>query len=393
MKKQIPWKRFFAGVVIAAVCCMLLAEFGAVFLFIAGIFGLSALWVFGRAWWDARRNRRNQEISETIQAEARQKEIGLRQEACRRARYCREERELIEAHFQRTLGPVEAWDFEKNEDILCLNAALISPTEDMPYWKAATVGAGAYTMAGGYAINSFRAELVMALPPDWDMADRWPVQVLRDAVRRFLVVEGFVGYNSVYRGFSILSAGFAGAVVTDDIPGLPEIGFAAMPEGLPVYFFWLVPLLKPELDYFRERGLHGLERRFQDNSPWADPGRKPCADPLTWFHEDIAPFTWSEDEGRFCLGLDTAGFHQELFRRAGITGTGWDWERLVRAYLRRYQPNDGPFVEYACEERVFFAASEDQEIMRRLALGLSDLLRDSPEQAGRLLSPDSARSW
>lgn len=46
---------------------------------------------------------------------------------------------------------------------------------------------------------------------------------------------------------------------------------------------------------------------------------------------------------------------------------------------------DLPFAEFACEEGVFFAASQDEEIMRKPALGLSGLLRERPEEARRML--------
>ena len=224
----------------------------------------------------------------------------------------------------------------------------------------------------------------MALPPDWDSSQRWPGRILRSAAWECLITEGFVGYR-IYRSFGLVSAGFGGAVVDGEFPGLPELAPASMPEPLSVGFYWLLPLLKPEADYAARWGLAELERRIPASCPWADPARRPWADFVTWFQEDIAPFAWSEDDGLYCLGLEFGTWHQELFEQAGYTNRSQAWERLARGYLRRYQPDDLPFVEFACEERVFFAASRDEEIMRRLALGLSDLLRRRPEEARRLL--------
>ncbi|MDE6454977.1 MAG: suppressor of fused domain protein [Dysosmobacter sp.] len=393
MRKRFSWKRLSAGMALALVLCLLLAEFGGVTLFFGGIFGLSALWAFGRAWWSVRRERLARKRSEDAFEERRQREIALRRESCREARYAPEERKRVEDRLRQDLGPIADWDLEEEGDgILDLAIVLIPPTEALPFWKAATVGAGACTLeAGGPRVNPLRAELMMALPPDWNAGERWPCRVLRDAARRFLIVEGFLGYGPPYRGMSLLSAGFAGAVVDGEFPGLPELACAAMPKGPAVSFYWLIPLLKPELDYFLRRGYQGLERRFPASRPWADPGREPWADSAAWFQEDIAPFVWSENEGRFFLGLETGTFHRDLFLLAGLGGTGWDWERLVREYLRKYQPDDGPFVEYACEERFFFAASEDREIMERLALGLSDLLRDDWAGARWLLALDGRR--
>lgn len=385
MKKRLPWKRLFVCAVTAAVCCMLIAEFGAVFWFFAAIFGLSALWVAGKSWWDVRRLRKTQEATEDAREEARRREADRRREACRKARYDREEQARIESHIENSLGPIETWDLEREADILRLDAALIPPTEDLPFWKAVTMGAGARATEAGTAIDHIRTELVMALPPGWDPKDRWPVRILRDAVRKFLVVDGFAGVNSVYRGFSAVATGFAGAVVTNSFPGLPGLGPAAMPTGPDVRFFWLVPLLKPELDYLLQRGVRNLKRRFPAAAPWADRDREPRADFSSWFEEDIAPFTWSEDGELYCLGLEIGEWKWELFEREGYTDLAWNWEKLAKEYLRRRRPEDLPFVDFACEERIFFAASRDEEIMRALALGLSDLLRDHPEEVRRML--------
>lgn len=385
MKRKLPWKRVFWGIVIAAVCCELWVEFDIAFLFIAGVFGIGILIGLVQIWWTGRRKKKVEEDLETQREKVRQEEASRRREACREARYYPEEVERIEARLEQTLGPIALRDPEEDGDVLCLDIAMIPPTESLPFWKAATVGAGAYTIPAERAVTPYRAELVLALPPDWDPSDRWPLQVLRDAARRFLVVEGFLGLGSLYRGFSVISAGFAEAEVTDDFPGLPDLGFAPMPGAPPVYFFWLLPLLKPEAEYFQKRGWPNLERRFRLERPWADPGRRPVAESLTWFQEDIAPFAWSEEDGLYCLGLNVGEYQRELFAREGYTNMAWAMEDLARKYLRRHQPGDEPFVDFACEDEVFFAASGDREIMEKLALGLSDLLRDRPEELQRML--------
>ena len=64
--KQPPWKkRFCIGLLLSLLCYMLLVEFGALVLFFAVVFGLSALWVYGRSWWKKRRNRLHQEEEDT----------------------------------------------------------------------------------------------------------------------------------------------------------------------------------------------------------------------------------------------------------------------------------------------------------------------------------------
>lgn len=271
MKKEVLWKRAFWAVVLFLLCALLLAEFGGMVLFVAGVFGLSALWVLGRAWWEARRERLRREEAETALEEAEEAAVRRRQAACREARYAPEERARLEEHLRRELGSPAAWDREEGGAPV-LDAALIPPTERLPFWKAATVGAGACVLEAGDC--SERMELVMALPPDWEPSEAWPASLLRSAAWRCLMKEGYMGCF-VYRGLAFLSAGFAGAVADDLFPGLPELLPAAISGEGRVKLYWLVPLLKPELDYLLRRGQGNLERRLPAARPWADPKRRP----------------------------------------------------------------------------------------------------------------------
>lgn len=382
MKRR--WSFSWKKIALCTAGAFLAARFFVEYFWIAVVFLAAFVLSLALLGASVRRERRERERAKEGQEAAAWQREEARREACREARYHREEQERIEAHIQRALGPIAEWDLERGAELLCLDAALVPPTEALPFWKAATMGAGAYT-AEGEDPGPVRAELVMALPPDWDPSLRWPVRILRGAARRLLIVDGRIGRGSLYRGSSAVSAGFAGAVVTDCFPGLPDLGAAAMPDGLPVRFFWLAPLLKPELDYCLKLGVSALARRFRAESPWADPGREPLVEALTWFQEEIAPFAWSEDDGLYCLGLEIGEWHRELFWQAGCLDLAQGWEKLAREYLRLYQPEDLPFVEFACGEGTFFAASHDEEIMRELALGLSSLLRDRPAEARRLL--------
>lgn len=376
-RRNIPWKPFLFGLVI----CLLVLQFFREYFWIAVFFGfwmlITASMMGSSFLWDRRKLRQ----TERAQAEAVSCQKEERRELCRKARYLPEDREAVDAYLADALGPISHWDRQEGSGAPNIDVALMPPTETVPYWQAATVGAGAVKAESG------RTELALLLPPDWEPGENWPQRILREAVQTFMIDHGGIRPGFTFKGFFLMSAGFAGAAAVAALAGRPELEPLALPGvGEEVRFYWLLPLLKPEWDYFQQRGW-ALAQRMAGTSLAADPRRKPWAD-WNWFEEDTAPFAWSETDGRFCLGLDTGEYQQELFLRAGLTGSGWDWERLVREYLRRTRPDDTPFVEYACEDWVFFAASEDEEIMRRLALGLSDMLRCQPQWALRMLAPD-----
>lgn len=319
---------------------------------------------------------------------AQEKQLQERRDLCCQARYTPAERRTLEVYIERTFDPIRQWDKEEQPKLMPIDVALIPPTEVSPYWRAVTVGIGAYTIWGGPV--PMQSELAILLPPDWDPEDKWPMRLLRDTAQNLLVEKNWIGPSSAYRGFSAISAGFAGALLLEDLWNQYPLEPAYLPGGGSVNFYWLFPLLKPEWDYVSARGgnIEPLERRLQKIDPAADRDRPSCCDPLTWLQEDIAPFCWSQDGKNVCLGLETRGYQTELFLRAGLSGTGWDWERLAKEVLSTFYPADGPFVEYACEEWTFFAVSEDEEILRHLALTLHDLCCYKPERAVRLLVPD-----
>lgn len=391
-RRPLPWKRLLLGFLAVFLLVRLYMEY----FWIAVFFSVFLVLMLGRFLWDFVQMNRRKKQAERQRTDGEEREQALRRAACANARYGGTERQMVETYIRETFGPMaRVVPLPEQADLpMPMEAALIPPDRVSSCWRAVTIGAGAC------AAGETRMELAMLLQPDWEEGEDWPLRVLREAVRSFLITQGRAHPGMTLRSFQLTSRGFAGAVLTEDLASqYPLEPLTLLPTGETLRFYWLVPLLKPEWDYLerRERGYAALTRRLSSIDPAVPvrrlcgegaPPRPSCVDSLTWFQEDIAPFAWSESGDRWCLGLDAGEFCRELFLRAGLNGTGWDWERLARAYLRRYQPDDGPFVEYACEEQVFFAASEDEEILRRMALGLSDLLRYEPDRALMLLVPE-----
>lgn len=389
MRREFDMKRLLRWLLVGAVLTVLLwglLDIWQIALFVLAAFGLSALMMNLRI----RSAEKKKEAAEQAEEDAQKLLRTKREEACRQARYTPEERRRIEQHMIEVFDPLACWNHEPHPVKMAIDIALIPPTEVSPYWRAVTCGAGANVIWNGPLRT--RAEFALLLPPDWHPSDPWPFQFLRDAAWSLIAEKGIVGHGAVFRGFSAMSAGFAGAVLLNDLWNQYPLEAAELPNGEHVAFYWLFPLLKTEWDYYLtlRRSLRPLEERLAKADPAADPKRPSVVDPLTWFQEDIDPFVWSQEGDQFCLGLDTEHWRREIFLQANLSGTGWDWERLAREYLRHFLPEDAPFIEYACDEWTFFAVSEDREILQKLALGLRDLCGRYPKQAARLLIPDKA---
>ena len=377
MKKSFPWKRLLLGGIGVFLLVRLYQEYFWIAVFFSVWLGATAAWM----GIDLLRTRRRQAQAEERRESLDRTAMDRRLRAYRRARYAPEEHAALEAHINEALGPIVRLDRQTDPDGLPIDAALIAPTEDCPCWRAATLGMGA--CVGEWP----RAEIMIPLEADWDPDDGSPFRLLRDAARQLLVVQGWVGLGSACKGsVAFLNEGFAGAVLYDGLKSLPDPRAARLPGLGPVLFYWMIPLKKAEWDYAGERGLDALERRMEHPASYL--GRTPWVDPLTWFEEDILPFVWSTDGELYCLGLDEGVWFQELFWKAGILEFGRGMETLAEIYLWENQRDDVPFVEFSCERSTFFAASRDEDILRRLALGLSDLLRYYPERALAMLTPE-----
>ena len=376
-KRQIPWRRLLA--VLMGV--LLVAEFIREYPWIAFFAGIwLALTLAGLAF-DLFRTSRSRKRVENEREDAEQIARNRRNWLYRKARYSPEDRAALEEYIRENLGPVLRLEKETDPKHLPIDTALIGPSEDCPFWRAATLGMGACD--GEWP----RAEMVIPLEPDWNPDDLSPFRLLRDAARQFLVTQGWIGLGSACRGsVPFINAGFAGGILYDSLKTLPDMESASLPGAGPVMFYWLIPLKKAEWDYAGERGLDALERRMEN--PAAYRNRESWVDAGTWFEEDIMPFVWSRDGDLYCLGLQEMAWFRQLFIRAGIQEYGWGMESLAEAYLYKHQREDVPFVEFSCDKTSFFAASRDEEIMRKLALGLSDLLRYRPDAALSILLSD-----
>ncbi len=87
-------------------------------------------------------------------------------------------------------------------DIHC-DILLVPPTEDCNYYKLITMGMGAYEMNVPKELKQYeleRAELVVYLPPDWNLRsskeeDYWPIRYLKVLARLPLMCDTWLGFG------------------------------------------------------------------------------------------------------------------------------------------------------------------------------------------------------
>jgi hypothetical protein len=107
--------------------------------------------------------------------------------------YLYDEKEIdeLDAYLQQALGDYKNVFHEMvSPDIHC-DIALVDPTEEAPYWKLVTMGAGAYRMNVPTELAEYQleyAEYIIYLPSDWNLGsneenDYWPIRTLKDISR------------------------------------------------------------------------------------------------------------------------------------------------------------------------------------------------------------------
>lgn len=99
--------------------------------------------------------------------------------------------EEVDAYIAKTFGKFDNVFHEIVSPDIHLDVCVIPPTDEEPFYKLVTMGAGAYEMKVPYRWKEYkleRAEYVIYVPKDWniqgqDMRDYWPIKVLKDVAR------------------------------------------------------------------------------------------------------------------------------------------------------------------------------------------------------------------
>lgn len=123
-----------------------------------------------------------------------------RKEAKPQYYYSEKEMDKVSDYIEQQYGKSDLVGHEwVSPDIHC-DIVIVPPTEEQPYYKLVTMGAGAYKMNVPTAFKSYvcdRAEYVIFLPEDWDLKsdkeeDYWPIRMLKTIARLPIMAEDWL---------------------------------------------------------------------------------------------------------------------------------------------------------------------------------------------------------
>lgn len=178
--------------------------------------------------------------------------------------------EAIDRHIEEYFGPVEFVYHEMISHLVAAHVHVIAPTPERPFRTLITSGMSERPMAvpEGHGISPF-AEVMIALPPDWDLTDKsdesrmWPVTLLRDIARFPHQYGTWIGtWHTIPNGnpaepyapgVPFTSVVVAPMLWTDEQAHTVEVG-----DGHRIDILALVPLHPAEAALKREQGTDAL---------------------------------------------------------------------------------------------------------------------------------------
>lgn len=200
--------------------------------------------------------------------------------------YTSEELAKVEEHISRFYGEFEMVLHEVVSPDIHVDICLIPPTAEKNYYTLVTMGMGAHRMTLPEELADQgldRAELLIALPPDWkldhdslqDERWYWPIRLLKSLARLPGISDTWLGWGHTvdnqepYADNTELS----GAILV--VPQqVDEEGFSCqLPGGEEVNFYQLLPLYEDEMEYKIQSGADSLLELYEGTSFIVDPER------------------------------------------------------------------------------------------------------------------------
>lgn len=83
--------------------------------------------------------------------------------------------------------------------------------------------------------------------------------------------------------------------------------------------------------------------------------------------ETILPFCWMSDNGRYSLSIEADALNMEIFAEMGVSGNGYDWEKIARAYIEENMPELKSKFSFDCEADTFSVQASAKKALKEFA--------------------------
>ncbi len=187
--------------------------------------------------------------------------------------YSREDDEKILEHIEKTIGEIKRVIPDDPSDDIRVDINIVYPTEKRNYYTLITHGVGAKSMnipQKYRELNIDRAELMLTLPPDWNMDSReerwfWPILFLRNLARASFKEDTWLAPgHTIYIENIIKNSKLSGFILSTPILYGIESTICRISNGKDLNFYSLIPAYHEEMNYTAKYKLDGLLKLFKN---------------------------------------------------------------------------------------------------------------------------------
>ena len=197
----------------------------------------------------------------------------------------------IEQHIQSTFGAFDQVFHELDSPDIHVDICVVPPSERRNYYTLVTMGMGAHRMNVPKELAEYkleRAELAIALPPDWKLdkdsmqEERWywPIGLLKVLARLPISNDTWLGFGHTMEKQSPFAEDteLCAAILTGpqdmDLDTCGEV--CILPGGEEVNFYQVLPLYREEMEYKLKHDADALLERLAAVSFVVCPDRPSC---------------------------------------------------------------------------------------------------------------------
>ena len=261
--------------------------------------------------------------------------------------YTEDEMSAIEQHIQNTFGDFENVFHELVSPDIHVDICVVPPSEERDYYTLVTMGMGAHRMHVPEELAEYkleRAELVIALPPDWKLDGEsmeeerwyWPIGLLKVLARLPIASDTWLGWGHTMDKQSPFAEGtkLKAAILTGP-QGVEEGGeVCTLPSGEEVNFYQVIPLYQDEMEYKMEHDADALLEKMEGISFVVNPTRQNAITRGTLAEED------------FTGDMDDAAWHLESIQEKGLPVDEINAYNHMAIYLRWCMEHNLMSVEF-----------------------------------------------
>ena len=201
-----------------------------------------------------------------------------------RCLYYESEIEELDAFITEMFGEYKNVFHEIASPDIHLDVCIVDPTDEEPYYKLVTMGAGAYKMQIPEKWSKYQldyAEYVIYLPGDWNLhgdwavdgggeTDYWPVRTLKDIARLPIQCDTWLSYGHTAQrdeeGSAYAPNTRLNSVVLNYAENKKGDIRLIMSSGKVINFYEVIPLYPEELAFKMENGAEALFKKLKEKN-------------------------------------------------------------------------------------------------------------------------------